>query len=331
VDWQVRSVARAASLAWLGVVTIAAGQSACAPAAARAPVAPAPVQAEEPTSLSSTPAAAPEAPAHHRQELPRGGRTLFPDYELVGFCGTPGAAPALGRLAGNLAAVSKKLQSYADKYAGHRKIMPVFELIAVVVQAFPGSDGKYRRRVDDSVVERYLRAAREAQGILLLNIQPGWSDFPTEVRHFEKYLHEPDVGIALDPEWAMSHGQMPGRVYGHTTGTVIDDVAEYLSSIVVHDDLPEKALVFHHVNSWVVRDEKAVKAHPGVVIIDSVDGLGPKALKINTYDYLMTLEAPVMHPGFKLFFDEDRENGGRLMTPAEVLALHPPPEYVMYE
>lgn len=328
MDWQVRFVARAASLAWLGVVTIAAAQSACAPA--RPPVAPAPVEAEEPTSRSSTPAVAPETP-HPGPELPRGGRTLFPDYELVGFCGTPGAAPALGRLAGNLPAVTKKLESYADKYSGRRKIMPVFELIAVVVQAFPGSDGKYRRRVDDSVVERYLRAARDAKGILLLNIQPGWSDFPSEVKHWEKYLHEPDVGIALDPEWAMSHGQLPGKYYGHTTGEVIDEVAEYLSSIVAHDNLPEKALVFHHVNSLVVRDEKAVKAYPGVVIIDSVDGLGPMPLKINTYDYLMKLESPAMHPGFKLFFDEDRQNGGQLMTPAQVLALHPPPEYVMYE
>src|SRR5579859_5416006 len=33
-------------------------------------------------------------------ELPRGGRTLFPDYRLVGFCGTPGA-PELGSLQGN--------------------------------------------------------------------------------------------------------------------------------------------------------------------------------------------------------------------------------------
>ena len=38
-----------------------------------------------------------------------------------------------------------------------------------------------------------------------------------------------------------------------------------------------------------------------------------------------------VHPGFKLFFDEDTRNGSRLMTPKEVLALTPQPEYVMYE
>lgn len=38
-----------------------------------------------------------------------------------------------------------------------------------------------------------------------------------------------------------------------------------------------------------------------------------------------------VHAGFKLFFDEDRRNGGILMTPSEVMSLRPAPEYVMYE
>src|SRR5271165_2860010 len=65
-------------------------------------------------------------------ELPRGGRTIFPDHRLVGFCGTPGA-PALGELQGNLPAKAKALEKQAVPYAQDRKILPVFELIAVVV------------------------------------------------------------------------------------------------------------------------------------------------------------------------------------------------------
>jgi hypothetical protein len=38
-----------------------------------------------------------------------------------------------------------------------------------------------------------------------------------------------------------------------------------------------------------------------------------------------------VHPGIKLFFDEDTRNGGRLMTPQQVLSLSPQPEYVMHE
>jgi hypothetical protein len=263
-------------------------------------------------------------------ELPRGGYELFPAYELVGFCGTPGA-PALGELDGNLPAKAKKLEVYVAKYAGARPTLPVFELIAVVVQAGPGADGKYRRRVDDSVVDDYLRLARQHQGLLLLNIQPGQSDFLTEVKHYEKYLLQPDVGVALDPEWAMKPKQVPGKYFGQTTGATLNEVAAYLSSLIAQAHLPEKAFVFHQVNGAVVKDEAALKPTPGVVMIKSVDGLGPKHAKIETYDYLMRHLTAGVHPGFKLFFDEDQRNGGTLMAPSEVLALLPQPEYVMYE
>jgi hypothetical protein len=180
-------------------------------------------------------------------------------------------------------------------------------------------------------VDEYLRAAREAKALLILNIQPGHSDFMTEVRHFERYLREPDVGLALDPEWAMKPRQAPGVYYGQATGVAIDSVAEYLSEIVRNHDLPEKALIFHQVNAYVVKDESVVRAHPGVAIIKSVDGLGRRGAKINTYNFLVKSIGPGVHAGFKLFFDEDSSNGGKLMTPDEVLALAPEPEYVMYE
>lgn len=292
-------------------------------ASSDAPAAPAPEPA-------AAPAPEPESEPAPRPELPRGGRELFPAYRLAGFCGTPGA-PALGRLLGKLPAKTKQLVSYADKYAGDRKVLPAFELIAVIVMGAPGKDGKWRRRVPNSVIDEYLQAARAAKGLLLLNIQPGHSDFLTEVKHFEKYLREPDVGVALDPEWAMKGKQKPGAVYGQTTGAVISEVAAYLSGLVAEGDLPEKALVFHQVNNHVVKDESALVAHPGVAIIKGVDGLGPKATKIVTYKHLVKSMPSFVHAGFKLFFDEDTKNGGKLMTPDEVMGLTPVPEYVMYE
>jgi hypothetical protein len=279
----------------------------------------------------TAPVAAPPPAAPVGPELPRGGRTLFPDYELVGFCGTPGG-PALGELTGNVPKKADKLELYADKYVvPNRKTLPVFELIAVVVQAGAGADGKYRRRVDDSVVDEYLAEARKHKGILLLNIQPGQSDFMTEVKHYEKYLKEPDVGLALDPEWAMKPKQLPGKFFGQTTGAAISEVAAYLSGIITAEHLPEKALVYHQVNGYVLKDGEAIATSPGVQIIMSVDGLGPMAAKKLTYAYLIRHMTPGVHPGFKLFFDEDTQNGGELMKPAQVLGLTPVPEYVMYE
>jgi hypothetical protein len=306
------------------LVALAMAAAACAPA--RSAVEPA-----TPRTEAIAPAPAPPAPPQPPPtELPRGGRTLFPDYRLVGYCGTPGA-PALGALDGNLPEKAKALETRAAQYAGDRKILPVFELIAVVVQGYPGVDGKYRGRVTSAVVDRYLRAAREAKALLLLNIQPGQSDFMTELNLLEPYLEEPDVGVALDPEWAMHPKQRPGLFWGQTTGATINDVAALLSGIVKRLNLPEKALVFHEVVREVIKDERSIGSYPGVAIIKSVDGLGRPNAKIATYANLMKVRAAGVHAGFKLFFDEDTRGGSHLMGPRDVLALSPKPEYVMYE
>ena len=314
----------------LGLWTLAWAQS-CS-IARKTPTPNAPVASVAPSD-SPPPEPAPAQPVAIEpppKELPRGGRKLFPEHRLVGFCGTPGA-PALGELQGNLPAKAKALETRAAQFAQDRKLLPVFELIAVVVQGYPGPDGKYRRRVDDSVVDQYLRAARAEKALLLLNIQPGQSDFLTEVKTFERYLREPDVGVALDPEWAMKPKQRPGAFFGQTTASVINEVAAFLAEAVARDNLPEKALVFHEVVREVIKDEAGVTPHPGVAIIKSVDGLGRVHSKIATYGNLMEVNAAGVHPGFKLFFDEDTRNGSRLMSAKEVLGLSPKPEYVMFE
>lgn len=308
--------------------SVAAASAVTAPLPEPSHAAPAPSAVEPPPSVTEP---EPEKIAPPRRELPRGGTQIFPQHRLVGFCGTPGA-PKLGRLAGDLSARAKTVESYASKYGGDRKPLPVFELIAVVVQEAPGKDGKNRRRMNEAVVDEYLRAARAARALLLLNIQPGHSDFLTETKTFEKYLREPDVGVALDPEWSMtSSKQTPGASFGRTNGKTINEVAAYLSSLVTAENLPEKVLVFHQVNARVLRDENEIVAHPGVVLVKSVDGLGHRKSKVKTYNALVQGMAAGVHPGFKLFFEEDVAGGHRLMEPPEVLALTPTPEYVMYE
>jgi hypothetical protein len=264
-------------------------------------------------------------------ELPRGGRDIFPRYRLVGYAGLTGAS-TLGRLGtGPLDSRVVELQRRAKPYANGREVLPVLEVITTVVQGSPGRDGKYRFRISDEQIETYYKAARKHKALLLLNIQPGRSEFLPEVKAYEKWLKRPDVGVALDPEWAMDPGQRPGGVYGHTTGKELNGVAEYLADLVEKYDLPEKVMVYHQVAAIVVRKESGLKQHDGVVLIKSVDGLGHPEPKKTTYRVVNKTTPKFVHAGFKLFFTEDRANGGRLMTPKEVLALKPRPEYVMYE
>jgi hypothetical protein len=211
-----------------------------------------------------------------------------------------------------------------------REILPVFELVASMATSFPGPGRMYRTRVGDAVVRRYLAAARRHRALLLLNIQPGRADVLNEVRAYGRWLREPDVGLALDPEWAVDRGKIPGQVYGSTSGAELDTVARYLSGLVRRLELPEKVLVFHQVAPSVVPAQQRLRTHPGVVVIKSVDGIGAPGSKRATWRRLVTGMPRLFHAGFKLFFTEDRRSG-RLMTPAEVLGLRPTPSYVLYE
>jgi hypothetical protein len=271
------------------------------------------------------------APVVVPAELPRGGRHLFPTYRLIGYSGGPGS-PAFGRLGiGDLDTRVREIESLGAQYAAGRRPLPVLELITVVAQPTPGPDGRYRVRAGADVVQAYLDAARRHRALLLLNIQPGRARFMDEVVALEPWLRHPDVGLALDPEWAVRSGQVPGRVFGRTTGAEIDAVARYVSALVTRLDLPDKPVVVHQLAPDVVRGQWAVRRHPGVAVIKSVDGIGPPQAKVSTWKTLVADLPPSIRPGFKLFFDEDAAGPARIMTPAEVMALKPTPDYVLYE
>ncbi|MET8853086.1 hypothetical protein [Amycolatopsis sp. NPDC004625] len=249
---------------------------------------------------------------------------------LVGFCGAPGAK-ALGRMTGDLAEASRALRRQIEAFPAGRPITPVVELIATTVHRSPGADGLYRSRCDDGTVRDYLDAARAVKGLLLLNIQPGRADFLPEVQAYERWLTEPDVGVALDPEWAVEPGVVPGKKFGRTTGDELDGVARYLGTLADAHRLPAKVMVYHQVAASVVRDEQLLHAHHGVSVVKVVDGIGSAAAKKATWKTLMTTMPDHVRPGFKLFFDEDTRHGAALMSPAEVMALNPAPAYVVYE
>lgn len=267
------------------------------------------------------------------QGLPRGGTEFFPRYRLFGYVGYPGDK-VLGRLGegdveDRMAELAK--QSDDEGWAQGREIMPVMELIVSLAVATPEADGLYRLRMPDSAIASWLNVARRHKAILLLDIQPGRADFMSELKHVEKWLKEPDVGVALDPEWAVDAGQVPGKVFGNTSGKELNACAAYLSDIVKANGLPEKMMVYHVLHPTIVRNEADLKKHEGVVALKSVDGIGSPAAKVDTWEKVVATTPKDIAMGFKLFFTEDVTRGGRLMTRAEVLALSPEPEYVMFE
>lgn len=272
-------------------------------------------------------------PTPTQQELPGGGTRIFPTYRFVGYSGIIGSGPGLGRAGvGDIDDRMKEITERAKPYATDgRKIMPTLEYIATMVHPCRNAP-KCRTRSTDERIQQHLDAVRKVDGYLLLAIQPGRADFPTEVKAYEKFLEEPDVGLAMDPEWRMGPDQEPMRTFGSTSGAELDEVNRYVSQLVQKNRLPEKVVLYHMIRTNWVRGPEKLKQHPGVVNIVSVDGIGSESMKIETWNAIMKVKPKHVRPGFKLFYDEDTARSSwKLMTPQEVLALKPTPEYVLYE
>jgi hypothetical protein len=259
-------------------------------------------------------------------ELPGGGRTLVPSHRVVAYSGAPGS-DQLGQLGiGTPTQAGKALLAQMHPYRrGGRHLLPAMELIAVVATGGPQDDNTYAKKQSYAVVDRYLAAARRIHGLLILDIQPGHAQFMDLVKHYTRFLREPDVGVALDPEWA-TPGAVPGTVIGSTDARTVNRVSAYLSRIVKKYRLPEKLLLVHQFTDSMIRNKSQLRHRVGVPLVLNVDGFGNQAVKIAKYNDF-THPRTGFRNGFKLFYHEDTDT----MTPQEVLRLRPRPDVVIYE
>ena len=141
------------------------------------------------------------------------------------------------------------------------------------------------------------------------------------------WLREPDVSLALDPEWRVGPDQVPGRVIGSSDAREINAVSDWLARLVRARDLPQKLLLVHQFTESMIRDKAAIARRPGLAIAYNVDGFGGQAVKRAKYATFAASNRAGFHDGFKLFYEEDTD----LMSPRQVLAMRPPPDVIVYE
>jgi hypothetical protein len=260
--------------------------------------------------------------------LPRGGRQIFPDYRVVAFYGAP-QDKQLGELGiGTPAQAGRRLLRQAAPYARRtRPVLPAMELIASVAANAPGADGLYRTQQTPRVINRYLRAARRIKALLVLDIQPGHADFLSEAQRLAPWLGQPDVGIALDPEWH-TPGAVPGTQIGSVTAAEINAVSDYVAGIVRARNLPQKLFVIHQFTDGMVESKDQVLPRPGLAVTFNVDGFGDRPNKLSKYRaFTAQTRGRPFDDGFKLFYHEDTN----LMLPSNVMAMQPRPDLVVYE
>lgn len=259
--------------------------------------------------------------------LPRGGAALFPHHRMVALYGHHGG-PSLGVLGEQPPEqAAERLRSVAAPYgADGREVLPTFELIVSLATAGAGPDGDYSAPSTREQIQPWLDAAREAGVYLLLDLQPGRTDFLTEARRYEDLLREPDVGLALDPEWRLGPDERHLEQVGTVDASEVNQVSAWLAGIVREEGLPQKLLVVHQFQLRMLTNRDQLVLRPELATLVQMDGQGSRAAKLSTWSALTTGAGPWRH-GFKLFHDEDPD----MFAPGDVLGLTPTPAFVSYQ
>jgi hypothetical protein len=258
--------------------------------------------------------------------VPRGGATIFPRDRVVAYYGTAGS-DALGVLGSEPPEkIAGTIEKAAEPYeTPGKQVLPAMELVVTVADAAPGADGNYSHHIATSKVRRYEKAAENNHMLLILDIQPGQSPFLPLVKHWKELLAEPNVGLALDSEWHMPEGNVPGRVTGHAAAANINKVSSWLAHLVDRKHLPQKLFIVHQFTAAMIRHIDEITTPPELAVVQQLDGFGTQHLKLSKWRKLKHPKR--FHMGFKLFYTQDTD----LMSPKQVLALHPPPDYISYE
>ena len=260
--------------------------------------------------------------------------SLLEDKRIVAYYGNP-LSKRMGVLgqypkAEMLLRLKKEVERW-EKADPSRKVQPALHLIAVVAQSDPGRAGKYRMVMQDKVISQVYGWAKEANAILFIDIQTGHDDIQTLLPSFEWILKNPDVHLAIDPEFNLGKSKkQPGSKIGTYDADEINGVSDFLQNLVKKYHLPPKVFIVHRFTRNMVTNADRIELHPEVEIVMNMDGWGAPFLKRDSYrDYIV--KEPVQYTGLKLFYHNDTKKGHPLLTPEEILRLNPTPTYIQYQ
>ena len=262
-------------------------------------------------------------------ELPGGGLIMFPERRLVAYYGNP-TTPNLGVLGsqGPDETVEKLLPIATEYGADGVMTIPSFEIIVTVASADAGADNDYSEEMTLDLLRPWIEVAAERGVYVVLDLQPGRTDFLTQAQRYEEFLHLPHVGLALDPEWRLRSDQVHLRQVGTVDAAEINTVVDWLAGVVRDQNLPQKLLLLHQFKLSMITNRELIETPPELAVVIQMDGQGPLPSKYGTFSALTEgTEEATWRWGWKNFYQLDTP----LATAAQVLDLEPLPVYVSFQ
>ncbi|GAB3264426.1 hypothetical protein GCM10027562_28980 [Arthrobacter pigmenti] len=269
--------------------------------------------------------------ARNSPQLPGGGQLAFPGRRMVALYGHPGTASlgALGEQEVDAAvervkALAAQYQPYSDE-----PVIPAFEIIATIATAAAGPDGDYSKESSVDELKPWVDAAAEAGVYVVLDLQPGRTDFLTQAKRYKELLKRPNVGLALDPEWRLGPGQQHMVQIGSVDASEVNRVSAWLAELTRKNDLPQKVFLLHQFSPYMITNRDQLNlGHDEIATVIHADGHGVPGSKQQTYSVLQRGLDQRTWMGWKNFIDEDTPT----FTPERTYTrVNPKPWFVSYQ
>ncbi|MGD8149577.1 hypothetical protein [Ornithinimicrobium sp. Y1694] len=264
-------------------------------------------------------------------QLPGGGQLVLPGKTYVALYGTPGTG-SLGVLGEqSIEDTITRAEEHAGWYEPFtdEPVVPTLEIIATVASAGPGADGDYSEEIAVDRLEPLVDLAHEHGQYVVLDLQPGQTDFLTQAKMYEDLLTRPNVGLALDPKWRLRPGQKHLVQIGSVQVDEVNEVVHWLADLTREHDLPQKVLVLHMFQNRMIPDVDSVdQSRDELAVLIHVDGQGAQPDKQATWRALHNHAPSITHWGWKNFYDEDVP----MLTAEQAMTqVDPLPDFISYQ
>jgi hypothetical protein len=263
-------------------------------------------------------------------QLPGGGQRIFPGRRFVALYGHPGTA-SLGILgAQDLDASIGRARQLAAQYdpLSDVPVIPTFEIIATVAQGAAGRDGDYSGESSVDSLRPWVEKATAAGFYVVLDLQPGRADPLAQAKLYTSLLELPNVGLAVDPEWALGPTQKPLQQIGSIDSSKLNEVGGWLDQLTASKHLPQKLFVLHQFRLSMIGNEAKLRTdYDNIAVLIHMDGQGTQPNKDATWRSVVAAAPKGVPFGWKNFTKEDHP----MLDPAQTMARDPKPMMISYQ
>jgi hypothetical protein len=207
-------------------------------------------------------------------------------------------------------------------------VIPTFEIIATVAQGAAGRDGNYSGESSVDSLRPWVEKASAAGLYVVLDLQPGRADPLAQAKLYTSLLELPNVGLAVDPEWALGPTQEPLKQIGSIDSSKLNEVAAWLDQLTASKHLPQKLFVLHQFRLSMIGNEAKLRTdYDNIAVLIHMDGQGTQPNKDATWRSVVAAAPKGVPFGWKNFTKEDHP----MLDPAQTMTRKPQPMMISYQ